>query len=395
MRLVRFDEATRRIETALGLASAETAEEMALNIALAQVALSVPDKIAKAAPASQRAIDLAVRFEDPQSEFMATYALWDAHIAGARIDLAAACAVRLWELAADGPRSPKGIVAERVTAATDFLRGNFASARAAIERVRLSTSGYKRQRLHWRDSDPERATRTALTALLWTEGKPDSAIALARENAVLALRAGNDNATPAVLADGACLMAVLVGDEAATERYLKLIDASLRRGGPPGFASWTQIVRALLAARRGDAGPGLAFLGSGFDVRAANPRRVNLLAELAENLGYAGAPGPASELADTLLERVERSGELWILGEIQRVRAQLRPDDSEAQALLEFALETAKRQGGVACELRAATNLAQRWPSVGKPRLADVLGSYTEGLWTRDVIAARNVLTAS
>jgi hypothetical protein len=190
-------------------------------------------------------------------------------------------------------------------------------------------------------------------------------------------------------------MAVLVGDDIGAERYLELIDASLRRGGPPGFASWTQIVRALLAARRGDAGPGLAFLSSGFDVRAANPRRVNLLAELAENLGYAGAGEPAIELADTLLERVKRSGELWMLGEIQRVRAQLRADDNEAQALLEFALDTAKQQGGVACELRAATNLAAMWPGLGRPRLTDILGRYTEGLWTRDVIAARNVLTSS
>jgi predicted ATPase len=394
MRLVRFEEATRRIETALGAAALEPADEMALNIALAQVVLSVPDKVVKAAPASQRAIDLAIRLEDGRSEFIATYALWDAHIADARIDLAAACAVRLWELVCEGPSSPKGIVAERVSAATDFLSGKFASAREAIERVRLA-SGPRRERRRWRDSDPERATRTALISLLWMEGKPDSAIALARENAILALRTGNDNATPGTLADGACLMAVLVGDDAGAERYLELIDASLRRGGPPGFASWTRIVRALLAARRGDAGPGLAFLSSGFDVRTAHPRRVNLLAELAETLGSAGAGEAAIELADTLLERVKRSGELWILGEIQRVRAQLRADDSEAQALLEFARDTARRQGGVACELRAATNLAARWPSVGKPGLEDILGKYTEGLWTRDVIAARKVLTAA
>jgi hypothetical protein len=394
MRLVRFEEATRRIETALANTASETADEMALNVALAQVVLAVPEKVVTAAAASQRAIDLAVRLEDLGSEFMATYALWDAHIACARIDLAAGCAVRLSELCSDGPGSPKGRTAERVTAATDFLRGNFASARKAIERAR-SSSGLKWRRLRWHENDPEMATRSALVALLWTEGKPDSAIAIALENAVRALTAGNDNATPAVLADGACLMAVLVGDDSAAGSYLELIDASLRRGGPPGFASWTQIVRALLAARRGDAGPGLAFLGTGFDVHAAHPRRVNLLAELAENLGYAGAAGPAIELADTLLERVKRSGELWILGEVQRVRAQLRADECEAQALLEFAIDTAKRQGGVACELRAATNLAQRWPSVGRPRLADVLGSYTEGLWTRDVIAARKVLTDS
>jgi hypothetical protein len=283
-----------------------------------------------------------------------------------------------------------------VKGTTEFLRGNLAGARSAVERVRSASKGWhNRLRLNWYDFAPDIATRNALVALLWMEGKPDSAVALALENAARALRAGNDNAIPSALADGACLMAVLVGDDSAAKSYLELIDASLRRGGPPGFVSWTTIARSLLAARSGDAGPGLAFLSTGFDVRTAHPRRVNLLAELAEHLGCAGAAEPAVELADTLLERVERNGELWILGEVQRVRAQLCADDSRARSLLEFAVETARRQGAVANELRAATNLAQRWPTAGRPPLASLLERFTEGHWTRDVIAAHEALAAS
>jgi predicted ATPase len=396
MRLVRFEEATRRIETALDVAKPEGADEMALNIALAYVVLSVPEKVAEAAAISQRAIDLAVRLQRPASEFNATFTLWNAQIANARIDPAFESAIRLSELVCEAPGSPEGLLAEHAIGISEFLRGNLANARSAIERARSSSKGWHdRRRLHWYDYDPDLATRSSLVALLWMEGKPDSAIAVALESAARALTAGNDNLTPAILADGACLMAVMAGDDSAALSYLELIDASLRRGGPPGFASWTAIVRALLAARRGDAGPGLAFLATGFDVHAAHPRRVNLLAELAENLGYAGAIKPAVELADTLLERVQHSGERWILGEVQRVRAQLCADDREAWSLLEFAFETAKRQGSVACELRAATNLAQRWPKVAKPRLAGILECYTEGHWTRDVIAARETLTAS
>ena len=396
MRLLRFEEATRRIETALDVATSESADEMALNIALAHVMLSVPEKVVRAAATSERAIDLAVRLQSPASEFKATFALWDAHIACGRIDLAYESAVRLSELASDDRGSTEELVAEHVTGITEFLRGNLANSRSSIERVRsLNKRWDDRQRMHWHEYDPYRGKPNSLVPLLWMEGKPDSAIAIALENAARALRAGNDNATPAVLADGACLMAVLVGDDCAAESYLELIDASLRRGGPPGFASWTAIVRALLAARRGDAGPGLAFLSTGFDIHTAHPRRVNLLAELAEHLGYAGAAKPAVELADTLLERIKRSGELWILGEVQRVRAQLCADEREARSLLELALETNRRQGAVASELRAATSLAQRWPDAGRQRLAAILEGYTEGHWTRYVVAAKDALKAA
>lgn len=395
MRLVRFEEAVRRMETALGVAEPQSAEEMALEIALAIASLNAPKIDDNAAARCEHAIDLAARFQSPASEFRATWALWNIHISRARIGLAYESAVRLSQLVSKGPKSPEGLIADRVLGVTELLRGNLATARSAIERVRLSSQGWNdRERLNWYAYDPDVMARNTLVALLWLEGKPDSAVALALENAARALKAGNDNVTPAVLVDGPCLMAILVGDESAAENYLELLNASVLRGGP-SFGSWTKVVQALLAARRGDTSSGLAFLSDDPDVRAAHPRRVNVLAELAESLGHAGAVEPARKLADTLLERVQRTGELWILGEIQRVRAQLCAGDREARSLLEFALEAAKRQGALAWELRAATSLARRWPEDARPYLARVLQNFTEGHQTRDIIAAREALATS
>ena len=61
MRLARFEEAARRIETALGIAQPQSGDEMALQIALAFVALNVPEKIDDVAAACEHAIDLAAR----------------------------------------------------------------------------------------------------------------------------------------------------------------------------------------------------------------------------------------------------------------------------------------------------------------------------------------------
>jgi len=393
MRLGRFEEAARRLEMTLGVAEPQSADELSLLIALAFVAPNLSGKVDDAVAAGERAVDLAARLQSSGSEFRATWALWNTQVSSARLGPAHESAVRLSELVSQGPTSPEGLIADRALGVTELLRGNLATARSAIERVRSSSQSWRnREVLSWYAYDPDVMARNTLVALLWLEGKPDSAVALASENAARALEAGNENLTSIVLADGPCLTAVMVGDETAAEGYLDLLDASLRRGGAAGLASWAKSVRALLAARRGDAGPGLAFLDESVAIHDAHPRRVNMLAELAEALGNAGAAEPASQLADSLLERVQRTGQLWIVGEVQRVRAQLCADDRGARSLLEFALETAQRQGALAWELRAATSLARRWPKASRPLLAQVLERFTEGRSTRDVAAARQVL---
>ena len=381
----------------LGVSEQQSADELALTIALAFVAPNLSGKHDRAIAAGERAVELATRLQSPGSEFRATWALWNTQISGARLGPAYVSAVRLSELVSQGPASPEGLIADRALGLTEFLRGNLGTARSAIERVRASSQGWRnREVLSWYAYDPDVMARSTLVALLWLEGKPDSAVALASENAARALEAGNENLTSIVLADGPCLTAVMVGDEPAAEGYLELLDASLRRGGAVGMASWTKSVRALLAARRGDAGPGLAFLNEGVANHDSHPRRVNMLAELAEALGRAGAAEPAKRLADSLLERVQRTGQLWIVGEVQRIRARLCADDREARSLLEFAFETAASGRALAWELRAATNLARRWPKTGRPAaIRHVLESFTEGHRSRDLIAARAALTTS
>jgi hypothetical protein len=274
-----------------------------------------------------------------------------------------------------------------------MVLGNLASARRAIERVRLMSPDWRaRERLKWFAYDPDIMARNTLVSLLWLEGKPASAIAAAQENAARALAPGADNAKPAFLADAACALAIMAGDYDAADRYLARLEDYVRRGGLQGYRLWVEIARAALAARRGDIGPGLALLDSDFN--AVHPRSAPILAELAEQLGAAGAVEPARRLADWLLRRVETNAEYWILSEVQRIRAQLCDDEGEARSLLELALDTARAQGARAWELRAATSLARRWPNTAHAELAPLLDSFTEGHGTRDLKAARQVLDA-
>ena len=49
---------------------------------------------------------------------------------------------------------------------------------------------------------------------------------------------------------------------------------------------------------------------------------MSVLTELALRLGAAGAEDIAGDLADSLLQRVEATGERWIWSEVQRVRGE-------------------------------------------------------------------------
>lgn len=397
MRLALFAECWRWIQAAAAVAERGNAQEMALDIALGHVAMFVElrGREQEAADACERAIALAGRLHDPSSELRATWGLWNVHIAYGRVRLAREKAVRFSELAASAGGPFDRLVADRAIGVTELVLGNLSAARVAIERVRTMSPGWHaRERLKWYAYDPDILARNTLVSLLWLDGKPDSALAVAQENATRALARGNENSAPAFLADAGCSLSMNLGDHEAAGRYLDLLDASIRRGALPGYRPWAELARAVLAARQGDVARGLALLDGGFPAEAVHPRYAPLLARLAEGLGDAGVVAPARRLADALLRRVEDAAELWMLSEVQRIRAQLCEDDVEARSLLDAALETARKQGAKAWELRAATSLARRWPGTAGKVLAPLVESFTEGHGTRDLQAARQVLAA-
>jgi predicted ATPase len=68
-----------------------------------------------------------------------------------------------------------------------------------------------------------------------------------------------------------------------------------------------------------------------------------------------------------------------------------------AEERFQKAIEIARRRSEKSFELRAATSLARLWGSQGKKAeahglLAPVYGWFSEGLETRDLVAARELL---
>ena len=171
-----------------------------------------------------------------------------------------------------------------------------------------------------------------------------------------------------------------------------MIDDCVAHGGWVAYRTWAQVLRATIAAHRGDAGPGRSFLAGTLPPECGHPRFASVLTELALRLGAAGAEDVARDVADRLLLRVEATGERWIWSEVQRVRGELTRDAAVAEALFEAALAAARQQGARAWALRAATSLARRRHGACKEVLEPLLASFTEGGGTQDHVEARAVL---
>jgi predicted ATPase len=101
---------------------------------------------------------------------------------------------------------------------------------------------------------------------------------------------------------------------------------------------------------------------------------------------------------------VEQTGARLWEAEVQRLTGELLlrqavPDEEQAAACFQQALDVARRQQAKSLELRAAMSLARLWQYQGKrdaarQALAEVYGWFTEGFDTADLQEARALLEA-
>ena len=379
--LARERELRHRVEAALSVAEPGSRDEMALNLWLAASAIE-SNGVNSAEAAATRALKLATAFDDSVSQLNARFHLWNTHI-GARPNVPKAREhVLLYRKLAEQHGAPSDrAMAECMIGVSELVAGNLAVARASNDRTQALSPGWT----FVRDN--------TLVSLLWLDGLPDTATAVAQDNLDAATATRMVEAQAAVLADSCGGLAMYVGDLAGAGRYADMLDDCVAGGAWFAYRTWAQALQATIAARRGDAGPGRSVLARTLPPECGHPRFASVLAELALRLGGAGAEDIARDLADRLLQRVEATGERWIWSEVQRVRGELTRDTAEAEALFEAAFAVAQQQGARAWALRAATSLARRRRSAGEEILRPLLASFTEGGATQDHIEARTVLS--
>jgi predicted ATPase len=131
---------------------------------------------------------------------------------------------------------------------------------------------------------------------------------------------------------------------------------------------------------------------------------LSALAQLAEAYGQSGRVEEGLSLLAEARAAVEQTGARFWEAEVQRLTGefllrQAVPDEEQAAACFQQALDVARRQQARSLELRAAMSLSCLWQRQGKftkarELLAPLYGWFTEGFDTPDLQDARALLEA-
>ena len=250
---------------------------------------------------------------------------------------------------------------------------------------------------------------------LWMAGFPDQARALSRQAVTQARALGYPHSRAFALGFAGLLHAFYAElqevAELAEEAFSVCCEHEI-----PYWLSWAGLLRGWVLARRGRAGEGVATVREALDAHRKAGAIVGLphfLTVLAGLQADAGEVEDGLRVIDEALDLTHRTDNRYFEPELWRQRGDLllrleagppaafgrpqrnAPDSPEG--CFRMALDTARRQGAKAFELRAATRLSRLWCECGdigpaRRLLAPLCAWFTEGADTGDLAMARQTL---
>ena len=291
-------------------------------------------------------------------------------------------------------------VAEYLIGSTAFLLGDLVRGRQHLEES-LRVDSVDRGRVN-RYSHGQYPT-WPLTYLAWTMfvlGFPNQGHALAAE-AIAASRGGSEFYYAMALSNG-CYLHHMCGDCAAVEANVaRLLDLAAKKGIV--YHAQTRLFEGWTRACRGAPEDGIDLMRDALAKLVATEQKVEhpyKRSILAETCLQAGRWSEVEEQLGEGLRLVRATDERWYEAELHRLAAELAlAEGDKVNAELKFgrALTLATAQSARMWELRAAKGLARLWREAGRvdearALLAPVLGSFTEGFDTRDLIEGKAIL---
>jgi tetratricopeptide (TPR) repeat protein len=392
-------------ETALGLLAEmpETAESLSdildVRIALGPALIAVHGPVAEEVRTSYgRALDLVERLGDASRRFPVLWGLWYVAYTRGQYQEAHEGAQRLLSAAQGEDDSGRLLEAHHSLWATLSAMGQPAvSARHAERGIALyDRDRHASQAFLYGGHDPGACCRYHLAMDRWLLGYPDQALAAIRDAHRLAEQLGHPMTTTISLWCMAWVHYQRGEREAAAEsaeRLHALADSH-------GFKAWLQAA-AVMPHTRATVRLDTAALAETHQrllaTRSAAWRHIFFLcvfAELCLDSGHSeqglralATIGPADRNAFCAPEIYRIEGELLLLS----------ADTGAAQERFQTAIELARRRAERSLELRATTSLARLWRQEGRKGeawrlLVDIYGWFTDGLETRDLIAAKALL---
>jgi DNA-binding SARP family transcriptional activator len=239
---------------------------------------------------------------------------------------------------------------------------------------------------------------------LWCLGRPDAAL----KGASQAMQRARHLQQPFSQAIAATYLALLQQLRADTATFRRQADEALALATEfkaTYYRAWAAILVAYGQTLGASETAGLDRVKSAiraFEETGARLRLPYYLSLLGDVHLRRGETEAGLEVVEEALSRSRETNERWWDAELHRLRAELLvvadADAADAEAALRRALEIARGQQATSLELRAAGTLARLWAESGRTAearglLLPVYSSFTEGLETPDLQAARALLS--
>ena len=399
------DECRGRSEQALAKATADSVldpkTELGLTAVLAGSSLFSRGSVLQTQSIWLRLLELATSLDDTDYMLHAIWGLCVCNFVQGSFADALTLAHRFAALASKQADPSDLIFSDRLIGIALYNSGQLDGARQRLETMlRRYVPPLRHSHLIRFDLDQRNATQASLAKVLWLQGFPDRAMALAqlsRQNL------DHPESICFVLVTALCPIAILNGDFAAAASFItELRDQALRNA--VGWQSRAHHYMGWLALRQGDSAQAVAIirqsvvemLNTGFTVGLSGYLRSQALA-----LQFAGQYQEGLAAIDAGLAYAEQHQERWCVAELYRGRGELAllQNTSSARSAAEGhfvqAIHVAQEQGALAWELRAAISLARMQQDdrgYARSVLAPVFERFTEGFATADLDAARVLL---
>jgi predicted ATPase/DNA-binding winged helix-turn-helix (wHTH) protein len=375
---------------------------MLLYAALGMSLVHTQGSVHETAAAWNRACELAEQLRDSEYQLQARFGLYAYHLRAGEYGLGLQQAQAFRHIAGSGQADVANVLTgERMIGTALLYMGELRAARSRLDHV---LERFERPGSRWRairfGLDQRVGALIHLARALWLQGFPDQALRVARSSVEEAHAVDHATSICFALADAACPVAALAGDQdAGTEFVSMLIDRAERHSFGAWLAHGRELQSMLYTRPRDTAGraplpePALDRLREvRFDMA-----HLAILKDVADGAGDR-AEACLSTVSE-ILDRAHRNEERWCIPELLRIKAELlvsmRTPDALADAMhaLHESLRLAREQHALSWELRSATSLAGLWHAHGRAAeayqlLSPVYARFTEGFATADLRAA-------
>ena len=411
-----YTEAIRDLNHALDLLPAlpptpdRPQQELTLLISLGSCLMATKGY---AAPEVERvyscARELSHTIGDLPQKFPVLFGLWRFHLVRGEYAAAGEVIEKLRCLSECMPGSQQFLPAQQALGLTAFRLGEFADARAHLER---SVDMYDPS-VHGPENaqgvigqDPGVSSLAFLAWMLWHLGYPDQALQRSQEAITRAREMSHPYSLVFALHFGTAVYRFR-REGALAQTQAEGVVALASEQGFPYFQAAGTYLRGWALAEQGHVEEGIADMLEG--QRIWQESGIRQLGQL--SLLLAEAYGKVDRVQDGLAVLIEaeaemdKSNEKWWQAELLRTRGELfltatnDPDQNrpEAAACFQRAIQTAHTQQAKSLELRSALRLAAVWQESGQPDdayqlLSNIYGWFTEGLETPDLRAAKALL---